>query len=84
LAAIPNVTLLEAPWVNGSGGTDVTGGTPAWLYPEVVDGYALPLEEPGLGIEANEALDEAFAESKPFVLSLKPRLDGLDGSVQDF
>ncbi len=38
--AIPNVTLLEAPWVNGSGKTDVTGGTPAWPYPELVEGSA--------------------------------------------
>jgi galactonate dehydratase len=73
--AIPNVTLLEAPWVNGSGETDVV-----WPYPEVVDGYALPLEGPGLGIEFNEEL----AASKPFVPSLQPRLDGLDGSVRDF
>jgi hypothetical protein len=52
------MTLLEAPWVNGSGETDVTGGTPAWPYPEVEDGYALPLEAPGLGIEFGKANDK--------------------------
>ena len=73
--AIPNVTLLEAPWANGSGETDV-----CWPYPEIVDGYALPLEGPGLGIE----FDEELAASKPFVPSLQPRLNALDGSVRDF
>jgi hypothetical protein len=42
--ALPNMTLLEAPWVNRDGETDVV-----WSYPEVVEGYALPLEGPGLG-----------------------------------
>jgi L-alanine-DL-glutamate epimerase-like enolase superfamily enzyme len=76
--ATPNVTLLEAPWVNGSGETDVAGGAPVWPYPEIVDGYALPLEGTGLGIEANVRLDdEALAASKPFVSSLQvPRLRG--------
>jgi galactonate dehydratase len=73
--AIPNVTLLEAPWVNGSAETDVVGP-----YPEVIDGYALPLEGPGLGI----TFDEALAASKPFRPSLQPRLNALDGSVRDF
>jgi L-alanine-DL-glutamate epimerase-like enolase superfamily enzyme len=43
---IPNVTLLEAPWANRDAETDV-----CWPYPAIVDGYALPLEGPGLGIE---------------------------------
>jgi galactonate dehydratase len=73
--AIPNVTLLEAPWANRDAETDV-----CWPYPEIVDGYALPLEGPGLGIE----FDEDLAASKPFVPSLQPRLNGLDGSVRDF
>jgi L-alanine-DL-glutamate epimerase-like enolase superfamily enzyme len=75
LAAIPNVTLLEAPWANREPETDV-----CWPYPEIVDGYALPLEGPGLGIE----FDEALAASKPFMPSLQPRLNALDGSVRDF
>ena len=73
--AIPNVTLLEAPWANHEPETDV-----CWPYPEIVDGCALPLEGPGLGIE----FDEELAASKPFVPSLQPRLNGLDGSVRDF
>ena len=77
--AIPNVTLLEAPWANRDVETDV-----CWPYPEIVDGYALPLEGPGLGIEADGASVEELAAPKPFVPSLQPRLNGLDGSVRDF
>jgi L-alanine-DL-glutamate epimerase-like enolase superfamily enzyme len=78
--AIPNVTLLEAPWANRDAETDV-----CWPYPEIVDGYALPLERPGLGIEADgTSVDEELAASKPFVPSLQPRLNALDGSVRDF
>ena len=73
--ALPNVAMIEAPWVNGPGETDVVGP-----YPAVEDGYALPLEGPGLGI----TFDEALAASKPFRPSLQPRLDALDGSVRDF
>ena len=74
--AIPNVVLMEAPWVNSADPkTDVV-----FPYPKVVDGYALPLEGPGLGIE----FDEKLAESKPFKPSLQPRLNALDGSVRDF
>ena len=73
--AIPNVTLLEAPWANRETETDV-----CWPYPEIEDGYALPMERPGLGIQFNEEL----AASKPFVPSLQPRLNALDGSVRDF
>jgi hypothetical protein len=65
---MPNVTLLEAPWANREAETDV-----CWPYPEIVDGYALTLEGPGLGIE----FDEKLAASKPFVPSLPgPRLRG--------
>jgi hypothetical protein len=72
------VTLLEAPWANREPETDV-----CWPYPEIVDGYAQPLEGPGLGIEANVPLvseasvNEEWAASKPFVPSLQgPRLRG--------
>jgi hypothetical protein len=60
------------------GRADVAGGAPVWPYPEILDGYALPLEGPGLGIETNEALvDEELAASKPFVPLLQvPRLRG--------
>ena len=73
--AIPNVTMMEAPWVNGDGATDVV-----WPFPSVVDGYALPLDGPGLGIQ----FDEALADSKQFKPTLQPRLDAIDGSVRDF
>lgn len=74
--AIANVVLLEAPWVNHDAKrTEIVGP-----YPEVVDGYALPLEGPGLGIE----FDEAAAEARPFRPSRQPKLKALDGSVRDF
>jgi len=46
---------------------------------EKVDGYALPLEGPGLGVEADEAsVDEELAASKPSAPSLQgPRPHGL-------
>jgi len=73
--AIPNVIMIEAPWVNHDGATDVVSP-----YPIVGDGYALPLEGPGLGI----TFDEELAASRPFHPTLQPRLDALDGSVRDF
>ena len=74
--AMPNVDLIEAPWVNSDAKTDVVGP-----YPTVVDGYALPLEGPGLGV----TFDEELAKSKPFKKpGLPPRLNALDGSVRDF
>ncbi len=74
--SIPNIALIEAPWVNSDGKTDVVAP-----YPKVEAGYALPLEGPGLGI----TFDEKLARSRPFrTPSLQPRLKGLDGSVRDF
>ncbi len=74
--AIANVDLIEAPWVNSEAKTDVVGP-----YPKVVDGYALPLEGPGLGL----TFDESLAKSKPFRKpGLQPRLNDPDGSVRDF
>ena len=74
--AIPNVVLIEAPWVNGDAKTDVV-----LPYPVVERGFALPLDGPGLGI----AFDEAVAESRPFKRpALQPRLNAPDGSVRDF
>jgi hypothetical protein len=72
------VTLLEAPWANRDAETDVAGGASVGPYPGIVDGYALPLEGPGLGIEANVPLvDEELAASKPFLpLLLGPRERG--------
>ncbi|MBN2130162.1 MAG: hypothetical protein JW741_11730 [Sedimentisphaerales bacterium] len=74
--AIPNITMIEAPWVNGDGKSDVV--TP---YPTVERGFALPLEGPGLGV----AFDEERARARPFRKpGLQPRLNAPDGSVRDF
>jgi len=74
--AIPNVVMIEAPWVNSDGKTDVVSP-----YPKVDAGYALPLDGPGLGIR----FDEKLARSTPFRKpGLQPRLNAPDGSVRDF
>ncbi len=74
--AIPNVALIEAPWVNGDARTGVVSP-----YPKVEKGHALPLEGPGLGI----TFDEKLARSTPFRQpALQPRLNDPDGSVRDF
>jgi galactonate dehydratase len=74
--AMPNLTMIEAPWVNSDRQGDVVRP-----YPEVNNGYALPLEGPGLGI----TFDEARAAAKPFRKpGLQPRLNATDGSVRDF
>jgi galactonate dehydratase len=74
--AIPNVVMIEAPWVNSDSKTDVVGP-----YPKVEGGYALPLDGPGLGI----TFDEGRGKSKPFKKpGLQPRLNAPDGSVRDF
>jgi galactonate dehydratase len=74
--AIPNVTMIEAPWVNSDGKTDVVSP-----YPKVEGGFALPLEGPGLGIN----FDEKLARSRPFRKpGLQPKLKAPDGSVRDF
>jgi galactonate dehydratase len=74
--AIPNVALIEAPFVNSDAQLDVVSP-----YPKLEAGYALPLEGPGLGI----AFDEKLARSRPFKKpELQPKLNGLDGSVRDF
>jgi galactonate dehydratase len=75
--AIPNLTMIEAPWVNSlSPNTDIVGP-----YPEVKDGYALPLEEPGLGVTVNEEAAARIPFAKP---PMQPHLNGIDGSVRDF
>ena len=74
--AIPNVEMIEAPWVNGDAKTDVVSP-----YPKVEKGFALPLEGPGLGI----TFDEALARSRPFKRPGRtPRLNAPDGSVRDY
>ncbi len=74
--AIPNVEMIEAPWVNSDSQPGVVRP-----YPKVENGYALPLEGPGLGI----TFDEQLARSRPFRKpALQPRLNAPDGSVRDF
>jgi len=74
--AIPNLTMIEAPWANGDAPGDVVNP-----FPRVEKGYALPLEGPGLGV----TVDEERARAKPFRSpTLQPRLNATDGSVRDF
>ena len=74
--AIPNLTLIEAPWVNGDGTTDVVSP-----HPTMDGGFALPPTGPGLGI----TFDEERARAKPFATPrMQPRLNDPDGSVRDF
>lgn len=76
--SIPNVELIEAPWVNDDEDAETDVIKP---FPKVENGFALPLEGTGLGI----TFDEARARSKPFGKpGLQPRLNALDGSVRDF
>ena len=75
--AIPNITLIEAPWVNQEKNNPVV----VKPYPTVEGGFALPLEGPGLGV----TVDEAAAAQRPFNAGgLQPRLNAEDGSVRDF
>ncbi|MCZ6671427.1 MAG: mandelate racemase/muconate lactonizing enzyme family protein [Verrucomicrobia bacterium] len=74
--AIPNVTMMEAGWVNGPQDPKVVKP-----FPTVKDGYALPLEGNGLGI----SFDEAAAARIPFgKVPMQPYLKAIDGSVRDF
>jgi galactonate dehydratase len=74
--SIQNIEMIEAPWVNSNQDPKVVKP-----FPKVENGYALPLEGPGLGIE----FDEAAAAAIPFrENALQPRLNGKDGSVRDF
>jgi galactonate dehydratase len=73
--ALPNVVMLEAPFVNRSRTPDMVKP-----FPKVEKGYALPLEGPGLGVE----LDEELAARTPFKASSYPELRALDGAVRDF
>lgn len=73
---IPNITMIEAPWANG-----YTEPKVVKPYPKIENGYALPLEGPGLGVD----FDESAAANIPFEkVSLQPRLNAKDGSVMDF
>lgn len=73
--ALANVVLLEAPWINQDRVSDIVSP-----FPPVEEGYALPLEGPGLGIE----LDEQAAAEHEFVPIRVPKINGPDGSVRDW
>ncbi|MHC4132258.1 MAG: galactonate dehydratase [Planctomycetota bacterium] len=78
--SIPNLVLIEAPWVNEDEEEDPDDMV-VHPHPKVENGYALPLEGPGLGVTFNEEL----ARSRPFRKpGLQPRLNAHDGSVRDF
>ena len=74
--AIPNLEMIEAPWVNSEQKQGVV-----WPYPRMEKGFALPLEGPGLGITFDEKLAKSIPFRKP---PLQPRLNAPDGSVRDF
>lgn len=76
--AIPNVTMMESGQMQR---IDHPSEAVAGPFPKMVDGYAIPPEEPGLGITVNE---EAAAEIPFNDTGMQPRLKGFDGSVRDF
>ncbi len=74
--ALANVVLLEGPWSN----RDRTRTDIVSPFPSIEEGYALPLDAPGLGIE----FDEAVAMSNVFKAKEMPKLNAFDGSVRDW
>ena len=74
--SIPNVTMMEGGWVNSPRDPKVVRP-----FPEVIKGYAQPLEGNGLGIEFNEAEAAAIPFNGG---NMPPRLKAIDGSVRDF
>ena len=75
--AFANVVMLEAPWINREPPLTSDIVSP---FPKVENGYALPLEGPGLGIEFNESI----ARKTEFHANQLPKLNGFDGSVRDW
>jgi galactonate dehydratase len=76
--AVPNLTLLEAPFVNSPAPNRKDAISSP--FPEVVDGYALPPDNPGLGV----TVDEERAAKAEYVPRSQPRLVDYDGSVRDW
>jgi galactonate dehydratase len=73
--AIPNVTLMEAPFAGRAPRQSV-----ASPWPQVEGGYALPPSGPGLGIEFDDsALEPAGTPQRSH-----PILRAIDGSVRDW
>lgn len=76
--AIPNITMIEGGAIHAVNHPTAAVAGP---FPEVVDGYVLPPEVPGLGI----TVDEEAAAAVPFNDKvMQPRLKGFDGAVRDF
>lgn len=73
--AIPNIALMEAPFAGRARSVDVVRP-----WPKVENGYALPPEGTGLGIEFHEELAAAPAEPARD----HPILRADDGAVRDW
>ena len=73
--ACPNFGVQEQPRKPGTMLTDVVPVQPKWE-----DGYLLPSERPGLGIE----FDREAAKKHPFQMRELPQLRRLDGSLTNW
>ncbi|MFL5806386.1 MAG: galactonate dehydratase [Roseiflexaceae bacterium] len=73
--AVPNFGVQEQPRRTGTVLTDVVPVQPDWQ-----DGYLLPPERPGLGIE----FDREAARKHPFQMAELPQLRRLDGSFTNW
>ncbi len=73
--ACPNFAVQEQPRRTGTVLTDVVPVQPEWA-----DGYLLPSDRPGLGIE----FDREAAKKHPFQIADLPQLRRLDGSFTNW
>jgi len=73
--ACPNFGVQEQPRRTGTVLTDVVPVQPEWA-----DGYLLPSDRPGLGIE----FDREAAKKHPFQMAELPHLHRLDGSITNW
>jgi galactonate dehydratase len=73
--ALPNVTLVEAPWA-----LEEIRSRVAWPYPRVENGYAFPPQGAGLGV----TLDREALAAAPFQGRPLPDIRARDGSVQEW
>jgi L-alanine-DL-glutamate epimerase-like enolase superfamily enzyme len=73
--ACPNFAVQEQPRRTGTVLTDVVPVQPEWA-----DGYLLPSDRPGLGIE----FDREAAKKHPFQLAELPQLRRSDGSFTNW
>jgi L-alanine-DL-glutamate epimerase-like enolase superfamily enzyme len=73
--AVPNFGVQEQPRKPGTVLTDVVTTQPLWE-----DGYMIPADLPGLGVE----FDREAAKAHPMVMRELPRLHRLDGSFTNW